>query len=157
MIVSSFKLTMITGSETSCMRMKAGLLNTIVRVGGYPPFQRKKLKRWMSWHTCFHFAGVRDIQGTTPLGWGKWRKSHPTTRKAILTYATGDDLNLFYNRHGYTALIVVGEPWNDRDSRKNGSGKAAHMAKGSSLLFQIQKERTVREALWEIRLMYWIV
>ncbi len=31
--------------------------------------------------------------------------------------------------HGHGAVIVVREPWNDRDCRKNGSGKAAYMAK----------------------------
>ena len=64
---SSFNLTATAGSENSCMRMKAELLYTIVRVGGQHTFQRKKLKRWMPWHVCFHFVDVRDIRGTTPL------------------------------------------------------------------------------------------
>ena len=56
----------------------------------------------------------------------------PRTQNAnISEWLNGDDLNPPCG-HGNTALIVVGGPWTDRDSRKNGSGKAVHMAKGSS-------------------------
>ena len=38
-------------------------------------------------------------------------------------------------QHGNGAVVVVRGPWIDKDSRKNGSGKTAYMAKGSSLPF----------------------
>ena len=43
--------------------------------------------------------------------------------------------------HGNTAPVVVREIWKDRYSRKNGSGKAAHTAKGSSLSINTKKGR----------------
>lgn len=61
-----------------------------------------------------------------------------------MAYATGDDLNPPIRGHGYTAPIVARGLWIYRDSRKNGSGRTAHMTKGSSMsLIQIRK---VREA-----------
>lgn len=58
-----------------------------------------------------------------------------------MAYATGDDLNPLICGHGYTAPIVARGLWIYRDSRKNGSGRAAHMTKGSSmLLIQTRKE-----------------
>ena len=35
-------------------------------------------------------------------------------------------------QHGNGAVVVVRGPWSDKDSRKNGSGNAVHMAKGRS-------------------------
>jgi len=50
---------------------------------------------------------------------GKWRTSNPTALKAN-SIITKWGCPKPGNGHGYTAPIVVWEPWNDRESRKNG-------------------------------------
>jgi len=53
---------------------------------------RKGLKRMVLWRlVCVH-CQAWDAQSKAPPDRGKWRKSHPTTWKAILGYATGDCL-----------------------------------------------------------------
>jgi hypothetical protein len=50
---------------------------------------------------------------------------------ATLAMAMEAMRNVFLNiPQGNTAAIVVREPWIDRDSRKTGSGRAAHIRSG---------------------------
>ena len=93
------------------MRMKAKLLNTIVRAGGNPVLPAKETVTLDALAPVFPFCtGVRypkhgnlwtEVNGERriPLDRGKWRTSHtknrvPKTQNAISTHATGDSLNL---------------------------------------------------------------
>ena len=74
-------------------------------------------------------------QSTFPINSTNWGYPKQERLRAMVI-----DLNIL---HGYGAPVVVREPCIDRDSRKSGSGNAAHMAKGRSCC--VPKSKLIRE------------
>ena len=92
--------------------MKAKLPDTIAKAGEPDPMCEKRCNAQDFRYLRF---AVMQICDTRKLGnrktAAKWRKSHPTTRKANVSVSlNGDDLNPLICGHGYTASIVVREP-----------------------------------------------